>query len=297
MYGLPGVDDAAGQRAHLGLAEHAFGRGINTIFAFEHHFTSYILSPNPVQILTYLAGRLSGATLGTSAIVVPTYNLVRLAEEIAFLDNINYGNCIFGFARGRKAEEYQGLGYEIETDARLFQDRLHALAGLLGRTSNTGGPEIRPRARFDPVARFYVATRQKVPSPLGGHFPILSDLGSKCTRRAPTSIVFAPITIALDRSTALNAALDASRNDLLMVRRHYMGDEVPPSGAQLREALRNQIWGAPEDVVSRIKRVQDEHEPLLLVLEFAFGSRGFADVRTMIDIFSDLVAPELNLER
>ena len=45
--------------------------GFDSLFALEHHFTGYAMSPSPCQLLTYDAGRTHRIALGSSVIVLP----------------------------------------------------------------------------------------------------------------------------------------------------------------------------------------------------------------------------------
>ena len=95
-----GMPDAAVLAEHLALGDLAEPLGFDSLFALEHHFTGYAMSPSPTQLLSYFAGRTKRVTLGTAVIVLPWHDPVRLAEEIALLDILSGGRCLLGFGRG-----------------------------------------------------------------------------------------------------------------------------------------------------------------------------------------------------
>src|SRR5437773_1709272 len=95
-----GRSDAAVLGEHLALGDLAEPLGFDSLFALEHHFTGYAMSPSPTQLLSYFAGRTKRITLGTAVIVLPWHDPVRVAEEIALLDVLSGGRCLFGFGRG-----------------------------------------------------------------------------------------------------------------------------------------------------------------------------------------------------
>ena len=100
-----GRSDASVLGEHLALGDLAEPLGFDSLFALEHHFTGYAMTPSPTQLLSYFAGRTRRITLGTAVIVLPWHDPVRVAEEIAFLDVLTGGRCLFGFGRGAASVE------------------------------------------------------------------------------------------------------------------------------------------------------------------------------------------------
>ncbi len=86
MLSEPGRPDVAVVSDHLAMGDLAEPLGFNSLFALEHHFTGYAMSPAPLQLLAYFAGRTKRITFGTSVIVLPWHDPIRVAEEIALLD-------------------------------------------------------------------------------------------------------------------------------------------------------------------------------------------------------------------
>src|ERR1700758_621714 len=87
----------------LSLMEMAEGLGFDSVWALDHHFTGYVMSPNPTELLAYVAGRTKKMQLGTAVIVLPWHDPVEVAEKIALLDVVSNGRTIFGFGRGPRA--------------------------------------------------------------------------------------------------------------------------------------------------------------------------------------------------
>ena len=80
----PGPGGTFGRRrlqGHLELGDLAEPLGFDSIFALEHHFTGYSMSPAPMQLLSYFAGRTKRVTLGTAVIVLPWHDPIRVAER------------------------------------------------------------------------------------------------------------------------------------------------------------------------------------------------------------------------
>ena len=75
MLSQPGRPDSAILNEHMQLGDLAEPLGFDSLFALEHHFTGYAMSPSPLQFLSYYAGRTKRITLGTGVIVIPWHDL------------------------------------------------------------------------------------------------------------------------------------------------------------------------------------------------------------------------------
>jgi len=97
---LGGYSDRQFMREELGNCERAEPLGFDSVWVTEHHFDDYSISPDPCQVLSYIAGKTKHIKLGSMVIVVPWHDPVRLAEQISLLDHVSNGRYILGFGRG-----------------------------------------------------------------------------------------------------------------------------------------------------------------------------------------------------
>src|ERR1700751_5538904 len=97
---LDGRRDRDVYSSEVALALECEALGFQSIWLAEHHFSDYHMCPNVVQLLTYLAGRTETARLGSMVVVLPWHEPVRVAEELAVLDNLSGGRLILGLGRG-----------------------------------------------------------------------------------------------------------------------------------------------------------------------------------------------------
>src|SRR6266540_2974748 len=81
--------DHAVWQGEMDLAEHAEGLGFDSVWTVEHHFGDYTMSPNPLQFLTWVAGRTTRVKLGSMVCVLPWHDPLRLAEEASVLDHVS----------------------------------------------------------------------------------------------------------------------------------------------------------------------------------------------------------------
>ncbi|HJU16470.1 MAG TPA: LLM class flavin-dependent oxidoreductase [Stellaceae bacterium] len=161
--GRPDVDVVSD---HLALGDLAEPLGFDSLFALEHHFTGYAMSPAPTQLLAYYAGRTKRLLLGTAVIVLPWHDPVRIAEQIALLDILCGGRCLFGFGRGAASVEYAGFRVPMEEARPRFAEAAQLIRKALaepefewqGEFFQIPRMSIRPRPISHPERRFYASS-------------------------------------------------------------------------------------------------------------------------------------------
>ena len=62
--------------------------GFDYCLIAEHHFTNYGNSPAPLMQALYIGQRTRRIKIGTASVILPVWQPLRLAEEIAVLDNL-----------------------------------------------------------------------------------------------------------------------------------------------------------------------------------------------------------------
>ena len=162
----PCRSDAAVLADHLALADLAEPLGFDSLFGLEHHFTGYSMSPHPLQLLSYYAGKTKRITLGTCVIVLPWHDPIRVAEEIAYLDLLCGGRCMFGFGRGAASAEYAGFRVPMEEARPRFAEAARLVTKALtdevfewdGDFYQIPKMSIRPRPMSHPERRFYASS-------------------------------------------------------------------------------------------------------------------------------------------
>jgi alkanesulfonate monooxygenase SsuD/methylene tetrahydromethanopterin reductase-like flavin-dependent oxidoreductase (luciferase family) len=162
----PGRPDASVLAEHLALADLAEPLGFDSLFSLEHHFTGYSMSPSPLQLLAYYAAKTTRITLGTCVIVLPWQDPIRVAEQIAYLDLLCRGRCMFGFGRGAASAEYAGFRVPMEEARARFAEAAQLVTTALrdevfewsGEFYKIPRMSIRPRPMSNPERRFYASS-------------------------------------------------------------------------------------------------------------------------------------------
>ena len=118
----------------LALAEMYEELGFDMVWSVEHHFTDYELIPDPLQMLSYICGRTRKIGLGTFVIVLPWHDPVRVAEQIAMLDNFSRGReLLLGFGRGAGQVEYDGFRVSMSEARDRLVESIEVVKLALGQ--------------------------------------------------------------------------------------------------------------------------------------------------------------------
>ncbi|TMQ27287.1 MAG: LLM class flavin-dependent oxidoreductase [Candidatus Rokuibacteriota bacterium] len=116
-------DREAGAAAFRGVMErleYVEQLGFDWVSVSEHHYSPRILTPSPIVAAAYIAARLPRIKIALLGPIVPHSNPVRVAEELAMLDNLAQGRLIVGLLRGTANE---ALTYDLNpAEARQRTD-------------------------------------------------------------------------------------------------------------------------------------------------------------------------------
>lgn len=118
-------------RHELALADLAEPLGFDSVWSPEHHFTNYIMVPNPAQFLTWVAARTQRVQLGAMINVLPWHDPVRLCEEWSVLDQVSGGRAILGLGRGLGRVEFDGFGLQMADSRGQFTEYTAAIVDAL----------------------------------------------------------------------------------------------------------------------------------------------------------------------
>jgi len=106
----------------------------NSIWFTEHHFNHEGMEsqPNPLMMCTDVAARTKQIRLGQACNVITFWNPIRLAEDIAALDQLSKGRVEVGIGRGVYGREavHMNIDSDLKDQAknkRLFQETLSVM--------------------------------------------------------------------------------------------------------------------------------------------------------------------------
>ena len=106
----------------------------DSIWFTEHHFSHEGLEicPNPLMISADIAARTKNIRIGQAATIVTFWNPIRVAEDIALLDNLSNGRVEAGIGRGIYGREALNMNPDADTkdqakNFRLFEETITIL--------------------------------------------------------------------------------------------------------------------------------------------------------------------------
>lgn len=149
-------------RAALEQCAWADEHGFSSVAVSEHHASDDGYCPSPVVLAAAIAGRTSRVRIMIAALVLPLYDPIRLAEDLAVLDLASGGRIDLVIGAGYRPEELAMYGRRMDERVALVEEGVAAL-----RAAWTGEPfEYRGR------------TVQVTPRPLQERGPALLMAGA-----------------------------------------------------------------------------------------------------------------------
>ncbi|MEZ5101274.1 MAG: LLM class flavin-dependent oxidoreductase [Thermoleophilia bacterium] len=98
--------------------------GYVSAYSVEHHVQPDCMTPSPLIALAGAAAVTERMRIGTNILLVPLYHPVKLAEDVAVLDNLSNGRFTFGVAPGYVSEEFALMGVPRDERNKRFEEAL-----------------------------------------------------------------------------------------------------------------------------------------------------------------------------
>lgn len=150
----------------------AYGRAADTLgydeaWVLEHHFTGYGTCGSPMTMAAYVLGQTTRIKVGTGISIVPLEHPLRLAEEVALLDNMSGGRFLFGIGRGLWVKDFKVFGVNMEHSREIMEEWVEVMQMAWGsRSCKFDGRfvqfdevEVYPRPLTTPHPPIYVAAQ------------------------------------------------------------------------------------------------------------------------------------------
>src|SRR5215469_12557156 len=96
--------------------------GYAAVWLAEHHFSSFSVCPSVHMMGTLAAARTRRLRIGTAVSLAPFYHPLRLAEEVALLDQLSGGRVNWGAGRGFARVEFAAFGIPGDESAARFRE-------------------------------------------------------------------------------------------------------------------------------------------------------------------------------
>ena len=148
-------EDFAGIEQQLEQACAAEALGFDAVWLTEHNFTGESVYCDPIPFAAALAMRTTRVRIGFAVIQMTLREPIRLATQLAVVDNLSRGRLDVGVGRGTIYNEYEYVGFGLRSDDA--RDRMAEGLDLLkqawamqpidhhGRYFQVKLPELRPK--------------------------------------------------------------------------------------------------------------------------------------------------------
>src|ERR1700757_3040271 len=173
-------EDAARIDQQIEQVRFAERLGFGDVWLTEHYFTGESVYNDALMFASALAMRTERIRIGFAVVQLPFHHPVRLAVQLALLDNLSRGRIDVGVGKGTIYNEYEFVGHGLRSGDN--RERLEEAVDIIGRLWGGGPvtysgkyfqvqvPQLRPR----PVQRPHLPLAM---SPGGGERPVEARVG------------------------------------------------------------------------------------------------------------------------
>lgn len=140
---LAGPIDAETWRQTAALAEWADRSGYDSFWLPEGHLRPGATSA-PLLTLAAVAARTRRLRLGTTSLLLSIHDPVRVAADVAALDQLSGGRVILGVGRGFEPAMFKAFGIDPKRKRDRFDEALDAILAAWSDASAAAGDRLRP---------------------------------------------------------------------------------------------------------------------------------------------------------
>jgi alkanesulfonate monooxygenase SsuD/methylene tetrahydromethanopterin reductase-like flavin-dependent oxidoreductase (luciferase family) len=101
--------------------------GLDLVWFTEHHFVEDGYLPSWIPVAAAMAARTSQMRFSCDVCLLPFNHPIRLAEDLAVLDNLSNGRVEIGVGMGYAAHEFKGFGFPQSRRLSLTDEGLEVL--------------------------------------------------------------------------------------------------------------------------------------------------------------------------
>ncbi len=117
-------------RAILAQITRAEALGWDDVWLSEHHFVDDGYTPSMLPLAAAIASRTQRMQIGTSVLLLPLHDPLRVAEDAATVDVLSGGRLQLGVAVGYRREEFTGFGVPLRERAARMEEAVPLLRRL-----------------------------------------------------------------------------------------------------------------------------------------------------------------------
>jgi alkanesulfonate monooxygenase SsuD/methylene tetrahydromethanopterin reductase-like flavin-dependent oxidoreductase (luciferase family) len=215
--------------------------GFDTVWLTEHNFTGESVYCDPIPFAAALAMRTSRVRIGFAVIQMALRHPIRLATQLALLDNLSKGRLDVGVGKGTVYNEYEFVGFGLRSDDA--RERLHEGVDLL-KAAWLGAPIDHKSKHFQVKLPAVRPKPYQTPHPPIWHSAVAPASFMECGRAGvPIMTVRLPLSAMRERMKLYACGLaesgcdETTRNSLLGKAALWRHIYVAESRAQAEDEL------------------------------------------------------------
>jgi alkanesulfonate monooxygenase SsuD/methylene tetrahydromethanopterin reductase-like flavin-dependent oxidoreductase (luciferase family) len=122
-----GIDNPSLYAAILDQVAWLDGLGLDHVWFTEHHFVDDGYLPSWIPVAGAMAARTKRIRFGCDVCLLPFNHPIRLAEDLAVLDNLSGGRIELGCGMGYAPHEFRGFGMPVARRVSLTNEGIEVL--------------------------------------------------------------------------------------------------------------------------------------------------------------------------
>lgn len=307
------------------LAEEA---NFDSAWISEHHFLEDGYCPSPAVIAGAMAAVTSKIRIGSSGIILPLHNPLKVAEDAAVVDNISNGRFDLGVVLGYRKEEFEGMGVPMSQRPSRMDEGIEVLEKALsgkaftyeGKRHKFENATLTPKPVQNPIPLYIGAFEEPAIRRAGRYgYPLLIGPGRTVGMVRDTLAYYNDeakkvgwstddIEHILLRETFVSPdrdkAIEGGNNFIISMYKFYftLGVKMFVRGQQLKDiddplfehlAEERFIIGTPEDCIKEIEMYRDELGINYISCRMVFPQASHEIISNCIETFGKEVIPNI----
>lgn len=159
--------------------------GYDAVWLAEHHFNAYSVCPSVTLMAATIAARTKRLRIGTAVTLAALAHPLRLAEELAMIDQLSAGRLNWGAGRGFDPVEFRAFGVPLEESSERYREAVdvvlaawqHERLSFAGRWWRFDDVEVLPKPLQQPHPPVWLAATspEAIEKAAADGFTILMD--------------------------------------------------------------------------------------------------------------------------
>ena len=307
-------------------AEVAEQVGFDSLVVPERHTRTECLFPSPIVLLSGLAARTIRIRLGTYVLILPLYDPVHIAEQMALIDLMSGGRLICGLASGYHPDYHNAFAIPMQGGRRRFEEGLDILKlawsqeyfSYHGQVFNYDRVRMTPKPLQEPYPELWLGGMFPYTTRRAGRsgdawcsdpFPIEKDTwksrvgmyreaADKAGNRAQV-VLMRDGWVASSRAEAEKTFGQIYVDETLFYFRHGILNHHPDfrseSDFTVGACFQHAVAGTPQDCIEQLERYRQEYDVDYVIMRFRLpGGPKRERVLDCLRLFGQEVLPQFH---